>query len=111
MFDVYAAGKVGVHCHSTVCYIEKKMLQRYIDAVHFRNIGVIKHFMAYLVESFGHPGGDLKEIESEILNLELKVCCCRVSQFCFRNFLNPISDAALPGLLPQIRQRTQIFPR
>ena len=26
------------------------MLQRYIDAVHFRNIDAIKHFMAYLKE-------------------------------------------------------------
>ena len=54
------------------------MSQRHIDAVPFRNIGRVKHFMAYLVESFGHPGGDLKGIETEILNLKLKVCCCRV---------------------------------
>ena len=39
------------------------MSQRYIDVEHFRNIGALKHFMAYLFGSFGHPGGDLKEIE------------------------------------------------
>jgi hypothetical protein len=39
------------------------MSQCYIDVVHSRNISAIKHFMAYLVESFGHPGGDIKEIE------------------------------------------------
>ena len=41
------------------------MSQHYIDAVHFRNIGAIKHFMAYLVGLFGHPGGDFKEIKSK----------------------------------------------
>ena len=39
------------------------MLHLYIDAEHFRNIGAIKHLIAYLVGSFGHPGRDLKEIE------------------------------------------------
>ena len=39
------------------------MSERYIDAENFRNIGAINHFMAYLVESFGCPGEDLKEIE------------------------------------------------
>ena len=39
------------------------MPQRYIKAEHFRNIGAIKDLMAYLLGSFRHPGGDLKEIE------------------------------------------------
>jgi len=29
------------------------MSQRYIDAEHFRSIDAIKHFMTYLVGSFG----------------------------------------------------------
>ena len=32
-----------------------------------------------------------------------------MSQFGSRNFSGPISDAAVPGRLPQIRQRTQLF--
>jgi hypothetical protein len=39
------------------------MSHRYIDPEHFRIIGAVKYFMASLVESFGHPGGDLKDIE------------------------------------------------
>ena len=78
------------------------MLQRYM--------GAIKHFMAYLAGSFGHTGGDLKEIESEKLILKLKVYCCRVLQFCSRNFSGPISDAAVPGRLPQIQQWIQLIP-
>ena len=39
------------------------MEQGYIDVEHFRNIGAMKHFMAYLVGSFGHASGGLKEIE------------------------------------------------
>jgi hypothetical protein len=46
-----------------VFYLKRKMSQHHIEAVHFRNIGAIKHFMAYLIELFGHTGGDLKEIE------------------------------------------------
>jgi hypothetical protein len=38
------------------------------------------------------------------------VCCCHVLQFCSRNFLGPISEAAVPGRLSQIRQLTQFFP-
>ena len=108
MFDVYADGNDGAHCHSITnvnirdssVILKRKMSQRYIDAEHFRNIGAIKHFMAYLVGSFGQPGGYLKEIdisinESEVLNLKLKACCCCVSQFCSRDFSGPISDATV----------------
>ena len=31
------------------------------------------------------------------------MCCCRVSQLCSLNFSDPISDAAVPGRLPQIQ--------
>jgi hypothetical protein len=46
-----------------VFYLKRKMSQFYIGAADFRNIGAIKHFLSYLVGSFGHKGGDLKEIE------------------------------------------------
>ena len=46
-----------------VFYLKRKLSQRYFGAAHFRNIGAIKHFTAYLIGSFGHTGGDLKEIE------------------------------------------------
>lgn len=39
------------------------MSQRYIGAENLGNIGAIKHFMAYLVGSIVHPGGDLKGFE------------------------------------------------
>ena len=42
--------------------------------------------------AFRHEG---QKIESEILNLKLKESCCFVSQFCYRNFSCPISDAAV----------------
>ena len=62
MFDVYAASNDGAHCHSitNVKRLKIKMSQRDIGVEHFRNIGTIKHF--YLVASFGHAGGYLKEI-------------------------------------------------
>ena len=47
-----------------VFYLKRKMSQHYVGAANFRNIGATKHFfIAYLVGSFGHTGGELKEIE------------------------------------------------
>ena len=42
--------------------LKRKMSQHYIGTALFRNIGAIKHFIAYLVGQFRHTGGDLKEI-------------------------------------------------
>ena len=39
------------------------MSERYIGTQHFRNINAINYFVTYLARSFGHSGGDLKEIE------------------------------------------------
>ena len=84
------------------------MSQRYIDTVNF---GMV-HFMTYLVESFGHLGRDLREIERKykskvkfyIWNWKCPVVVYRSSVLGI--FSGPIPDAAVQGRFPQIRLRT-----
>lgn len=55
MFDVYDSGNDGAYCHSInkreTFVSQKKMSQRFIRALHYRNIGAINHFMSHLVRS------------------------------------------------------------
>ena len=71
MIDVYAAGNDGAHCHSITnvkhfVFYWTKMPEDYIGVDNFWSIGAFKHFVAYLVRSFGHPGGYLKKSKVSI---------------------------------------------